>query len=116
VIGLGLIKSSILFFYKNIFNIRPFRWAVYVMLFIVISWTLGYAFSNLFTCWPVTALIEPFYGNKCVNVIPMWLSVVYTDIIVDFAILVLPIPMVLRLRLPWPQKFGVLAMFALGAT
>jgi hypothetical protein len=86
------------------------------MLFVVTAWTVSYAFANLFTCWPVTALIEPFYGNKCINAVPMWLSVVYTDIIVDVAILIMPIPMVLKLQLPWQQKLGVLGMFLLGAT
>lgn len=86
------------------------------MLGIVGMWTTSYVFANLFTCWPVTALIEPFYGNKCINAVPMWLSVVYTDIIVDVAILVMPIPMVLGLQLPMLQKVAVLAMFMLGAT
>ena len=39
-----------------------------------------------------------------------------SDIIVDFFILLMPIPMVLRLQLPIQQKIGVLAMFLLGAT
>ncbi|KAF2260277.1 hypothetical protein CC78DRAFT_473365 [Lojkania enalia] len=116
VVGLGLIKASFLFFYKSIFSVRYFRWAVYAMLCIVVGWTISYAFANLFTCWPVTALIEPFYGNKCINAVPMWLSVVYTDIIVDVGILVMPIPMVFRLQLPLAQKLGVLGMFFLGAS
>jgi hypothetical protein len=117
VVGLGLIKISILLLYHNIFShVRPFRWAVYAMLSIVGTWTISYAFANLFTCWPVTALIEPFFGNKCVNVVPLWLSVVYTDIIVDVIILVMPIPMVLRLHLPMPQRLAVLGILSLGAT
>jgi hypothetical protein len=116
VVGLGLIKVSILLMYKSIFHVRPFQWAVWVMIAIVTGWTLSYTMANIFTCWPVTALIEPFYGNKCINVIPMWLSVVYTDIILDVGILVMPIPLVLGLHLPWQQKLGVLGMLLLGAT
>ncbi|KAF1969965.1 hypothetical protein BU23DRAFT_557144 [Bimuria novae-zelandiae CBS 107.79] len=117
VVGLGFIKASILIFYRTIFTTKTFRWAVYVMLGIVGGWTIAYAFSNLFTCYPITPLVEPFYGNKCMSgAIDMWLSVVYTDLIIDVLILLMPIPMVLRLQLPWAQKLGVLGMFLLGST
>lgn len=95
---------------------RPFRIAVYVMLGIVVAWTITYIFANLFTCFPVTTLIEPFYGNKCINAVPMWLSVVGSDLVVDVGILLMPVPMVMRLQLPWKDKLGVLGMFGLGAT
>lgn len=85
------------------------------MLSIVAIWTVSYFFANLFTCYPVTPLVESFYGNKCINTIPMWLSVVATDLIVDVAILLMPVPLVLQLHLPLKDKLGVLAMFMLGA-
>lgn len=121
VVGLGLVKASILVFYMNIFTVRPFRIAVYVMLGIVISWTIAYFFANLFTCVPVTSLIEPFYddffpGRKCINAVPMWLSVVGSDLVVDVGILIMPIPMVIKLQLPWKARLGVLGMFLLGAS
>ncbi|RYC59722.1 hypothetical protein CHU98_g6475 [Xylaria longipes] len=117
VVGFGLVKSSILLFYRSIFNtVRSFRWAVNAMLGVVAAWTIAYFFSNLFTCYPITALIESFYGNKCINAVPMWLSVVATDLIVDVAILIMPIPMVLRLQLPLKERLGVLGMLLLGAS
>ncbi|KAI1198159.1 hypothetical protein F5X97DRAFT_342852 [Nemania serpens] len=117
VVGFGLVKSSILLFYKSIFStVRSFRLAVNVMLGVVTAWTISYFFSNLFTCYPVTALIESFYGNKCIDAVPMWLSVVATDLIVDVAILIMPIPMVLRLQLPLKDRLGVLGMLLLGAS
>lgn len=85
------------------------------MLGVVAAWTIAYFFSNLFTCYPITALVESFYGNKCINAVPMWLSVVATDLIVDVVILTIPIPMVLRLQLPLKERLGVLGMLLLGA-
>lgn len=116
VVGLGMVKSSILIFYKNIFTVRWFRWTVYGMLGVVAVWTLSFTLTNLFTCYPVTPLIEFFYGNKCMETVPMWLSVVITDLIVDVAILCMPVPMVLKLHLPWKERLAVLGMFMLGAT
>ena len=86
------------------------------MLGIVTSWTIAYFFANLFTCYPITPLVEPFYGKKCVNSIAMWQSAIVSDIILDFMILVMPAPMVLRLQLPLMQRLGVLGIFMLGTT
>lgn len=108
--------ASTLIFYKNIFNVHGFRVAVYIMPSIVFAWTISYFFANLFTRFPITPLIEPFYGNKCINVVPTWLSVVITDLIVDVGILLMPVPMVLRLQLPWKDRLVVLGMFGLGAS
>jgi hypothetical protein len=86
------------------------------MLGLVIAWTLSYFFANLFTCVPVTSLIEPFYGNDCINAVPMWLSVVGSDLAVDVLILIMPIGPVLKLKLPLRDRLAVLGMFGLGAT
>lgn len=118
VVGLGLVKASILMFYKSIFgNVRAFRIAVWCMMGLVVAWTITYTLTNLLTCIPVTPFIEPFYGNVCMTyVIDMWLSVVGTDLVTDVGILAMPIPMVLRLQMPWRDRLAVLGMFMTGAT
>ncbi|KAG4030748.1 hypothetical protein MFRU_011g02030 [Monilinia fructicola] len=115
-IGLGLIKSSILVFYMNIFVGAAFVLTARVMLVIVSAWTISFFFANLFTCYPITPFVEPFYGHKCINSVAMWYAMSISDMIVDILILLLPIPMVLQLKLRPKQKMGVLVMFFLGAT
>ncbi|KAI8934140.1 hypothetical protein NX059_008895 [Plenodomus lindquistii] len=115
IVGLGLTKCSILVLYKNIFDIRRFRIAVYVVLAYVVGWTISFTFSHLFTCYPITVFIEPYYGNKCVQTVPMFLALLYTDVIADIAILILPIPMVLSVRMRLKKKLAVIAMLTLGA-
>ncbi|KAF2875136.1 hypothetical protein BDV95DRAFT_309446 [Massariosphaeria phaeospora] len=115
IVGLGLIKASILIYYKNIFTTRPFRYAVYGMLTIITIWTAGYFFSHLFTCYPITVFIEPYYGNKCVNQVPMFLSVAISGTIIDCIILAMPIPVILGLQLPLKQRIAVMGILLLGA-
>ncbi|KAH6629403.1 hypothetical protein C7974DRAFT_185841 [Boeremia exigua] len=115
IIGLGLVKSSILVMYKNIFDVRKFRTVVYVVLAYVIGWTVSFSFSHLFTCYPITVFIEPYYGNSCVETVPMFLALLYTDVLADFVILVLPIPMVLSVKLTLKRKLAVIGMLMLGA-
>ncbi|KAL1966804.1 hypothetical protein VTN77DRAFT_3769 [Rasamsonia byssochlamydoides] len=116
VLGLGCAKVSILLFYRSIFSTGRFRIASLIMLVISISWTISFFFAYLFTCYPITPLIEPFYGNHCVDTLPMWYASCVSDSIIDILILTLPLPIVIRLHLPWKQKIAVVAMFLLGAT
>ncbi|CAJ2508467.1 Uu.00g134930.m01.CDS01 [Anthostomella pinea] len=116
-IGFGLVKVSIVLLYERIFhNSRPFRYAAFAMTGLLAAWALSFSFANLFICFPVTALIEPFYGKKCVDRAAVFLSTLVTDLIFDVLILAMPIPLVLRLHLPRKDRLGVLGMFLLGAT
>jgi hypothetical protein len=116
IISLGLVKASILVFYMNIFTVRPFRIASQVMLGIVISWTISFFLANLLQCIPVTPLIEPFYENNCINGLPIWYGMAISDVIMDFMILIMPIPIVFHLQVPMKQRFGIIGIFLLGAT
>ena len=115
-LGLGLTKASILVFFRNIFTIRRFKLWADIMLAIVGAWTISFFFSSLFICYPVTALIEPYYGNNCINQVAMWYASCITDFLIDVAILALPIPMVLKLQVHWHQKVGLLLIFLLGTS
>ena len=113
--GFGFAKASILVLYMRIFNVKSFRKWPMMMLGIVAAWTISFFFASLFQCYPITPLIEPFYGNKCVNTVPLWYAGGITDILLDCIILAMPVPMVIKLQLPTNQKIGVICMFLTGA-
>ncbi|KAH7094484.1 hypothetical protein FB567DRAFT_4739 [Paraphoma chrysanthemicola] len=115
IVGLGLVKSSILVMYKNIFAVRKFQLVVYAVLAFVVGWTVSFTISHLFTCYPITVFIEPYYGNSCVETVPMFLALLFTDVIADILILVLPIPMVLSIKMEIKKKLAVILMLTLGA-
>ena len=116
-LGLGAAKASILFLYMRIFNReRSFRLCSQIMLWFVATWVIMFFLTTLLQCIPITALVEPFYGNTCLNTIPFYYAGSISDIVIDFMILAMPIPMVWKLQLRIKQKIGVLAMFLLGVT
>lgn len=115
-IGLGLTKASVLVFFRNIFSIRRFKIWADIMLIVVTAWTVSFFFSNLFICYPVTALVEPYYGNNCIAQLSMWLASCITDFVVDFIILAMPIPMILTLQVPWQQKLAIQLIFLMGTS
>jgi hypothetical protein len=85
IIGLGLVKSSILILYKTIFDVPKFRICVYCALAYVIGWTVSFSFSHLFTCYPITVFIEPYYGNSCVETVPMFLALLVSSSLHDLS-------------------------------
>lgn len=115
IVGLGLVKSSILVLYYSLFPNRTFRWIIMAMLAYVAIWTISFFFSHLFTCYPVTAFIDFYQDKNCVDQVAMFLTVLYTNIVADFAILLLPIPIVVGTQMKLSTKLAVLGMLSLGA-
>ncbi|KAJ5245938.1 hypothetical protein N7468_000921 [Penicillium chermesinum] len=115
VIGIGSTKLSLLTLFRGIFGIsKPFKTTTTIMIAVTAAWTVSFFFSNLFTCYPVTALVESFYGNKCLDSVAMWYASCITDVIIDFIILVMPLPPVYKLQLPLKQRLAVAGMFVVG--
>ncbi|KAM0321727.1 hypothetical protein ACHAQA_009966 [Verticillium albo-atrum] len=115
ILGLGLVKSSILVLYLSLFPNRTFQYVVYGVLAYVIVWMISFFFSHLFTCYPITAFIDFFQDKNCVNQVAMFLTVLYTNVVADFVILILPIPMVMGIQLKLKKKIAVIGMLSLGA-
>lgn len=98
----------------RIFSIRKFRLVTQMVLVLVVAWMVAFFFATLFQCYPVTALVEPFYKKRCIDTVAFWYAGGVTDIVLDGTLLFLPVPMVLGLQLPLKQKLAVLGMFLLG--
>ncbi|KAG8531258.1 uncharacterized protein KY384_004616 [Bacidia gigantensis] len=104
-VGYGFSKASILILYLRIFDVKAFRIWPQILLGVVGAWTVAFFLASLFQCYPISALIEPFYHRKCINGLPLWYTGGVTDIVIDFGILAMPVPMVLRLKLPGSRSW-----------
>jgi hypothetical protein len=85
------------------------------MLALVAGWTIAFLIPSIFQCTPVTTLVEPFYGNHCIDTLPFYLTLSVTDSVMDLVILIFPVPMVWKLKLNTKTKLAVTGMFLLGA-
>jgi hypothetical protein len=90
----------------------------WLLIGLVTAWMIVFFFTNLLECFPISEAFvnAPGLGGnpQCIDAIPMYLSQVYSDVVLDVLILVIPIPLVWKLRLPLRQKLGVMAIFLLG--
>lgn len=70
---------------------------------------------GILICQPVEMNWNPQTpGGHCGNQNAAYSAVGVVDIVVDFAILLLPIPTVLKLQLPTANRIGLMFVFSFG--
>ncbi|CAG5158523.1 uncharacterized protein ALTATR162_LOCUS5122 [Alternaria atra] len=110
---LGLTKASMLLQYRRIFPTKQFQIANWITMAVVIGYTIWTVFSSIFMCVPVRA----FWTHEkatCLNQFAVWFTNAAINIITDFAIILLPIPVIQKLNLGKRQKIGLISIFAIG--
>lgn len=110
-------KLSVLSLYIIITPNKKFRAVVYSLMGFVIGFTLAYVLVQILDCNPVQGQwdLRLFQTTQCIDsaVSPMQiLSVI--NILVDLAVVVLPIPVILPLPLSKKDKASCLLLFAAG--
>jgi hypothetical protein len=112
-LSLGLTKASMLLQYRRIFPTKQFQIANWVTMAAVIGYTIWTVFSSIFMCVPVRA----FWTHEkavCLNQFAVWFTNAAINIVTDFAIILLPIPVIQKLNLGRRQKIGLISIFAIG--
>ncbi|RYP55422.1 hypothetical protein DL769_010185 [Monosporascus sp. CRB-8-3] len=116
--GLGIIKLSVLLFYRRIFTIGAFRLVNNAFIGVTIAWGIAYTFATALQCTPVSTIWNEFeldYGTSCVRVQALYFSIAVSDLILDVLIYLLPIPHLCQLHLPMREKLAVVGIFLLGS-
>ncbi|KAF2670818.1 hypothetical protein BT63DRAFT_202358 [Microthyrium microscopicum] len=116
--GMCFIKLSLLYLYRRIFGKtgspcwKICWWTLFV---IVVGYSICGSLAKLFSCIPISKAWEfsPDTTN-CINLPALWVTTGVMHIVTDIAILVLPIPIVLRTRMNVRQKITVLVLFGTG--
>ncbi|KAM3067971.1 SNARE-binding exocyst subunit S6 [Clarireedia jacksonii] len=118
--ALGCIKMSVLFFYHRIFcpsRTGPARIVIIAMMILITLWTLGFGFTCIFPCktdfsawWgPTKDLIK-----KCISPFDLLFALTLSDFITDALVLIIPLPLLWKLKLSIAKKISVSAIFLLG--
>ena len=113
----ALVKASILCLYLRIFAVnRRFATIVKCFLAIDVAWAIGTLFAIVFQCVPVQATWDLSIQHKtCTASAPSLIATNVPDIVIDFCLMALPMPMIWQLKLSTRRKIGLTAIFALGA-
>ena len=135
VLALASIKLSILFFYRRIFRGHFFGIAIWVLIGLVVAWASTFFIAILAACGThIRANFQTLAALKseCVDTFRILIALSASDVAVDLAILVVPIPLVsmisayiiydnsnayiqvLSLQMPVRRKLAVLAILLVG--
>lgn len=112
-LSLGLTKSSILLQYHRVFPTRKFQVVCWCLFAVVVGYTIWTVFGSIFACVPVQAFWTKERA-RCIDQFAMWFTNAAINIMTDFAIILLPMPVIRRLQLGKRQKSALIGIFAVG--
>ncbi|KAI6365774.1 hypothetical protein MCOR25_005263 [Pyricularia grisea] len=108
-------KIALLLLYLRIFPMAQVRKGAMWCGALTLGWMLACWIAACLQCIPLVKAWNPWVQGQCINLFLTQLCISIPSIIVDIAILALPIPHVLKLQLsPW-QKYLVMGTFLLGS-
>ncbi|OJD27078.1 hypothetical protein ACJ73_01539 [Blastomyces percursus] len=111
---LNFSKMSILLLYRRIFVTRKFQITVNIVFVFVTLYFIASVMANLLECRPIEKNFDMTIPGKCINVTAHWFANAISTSSSDIITLLLPMPVIHRLRLPPRQKYALMGIFALG--
>ena len=115
-IGTVLGKSSALFFYARVFS-NPnsrFKWALWIVHGLNAAWLIALIFAIIFECSPIERAWVPTLPGTCSNTDALWLGSGVPSLLIDLVILIMPVPMLWRLRMKKNRKWLIMGVFICG--
>ena len=112
--SVALVKISLVLFYKQIFATQRFKTAANILIGIILAWLIAFFLTTLFQAWPISTNWTGV-GTMIMNEGAMYIASCVTDIILDIAVLCMPLPMIKSLNLSTKKKWNLVGIFWLGA-
>ncbi|KAK3377087.1 hypothetical protein B0T24DRAFT_701223 [Lasiosphaeria ovina] len=113
-IAVCLTKISILLQYRRIFSNALMQRATQAELCFLCAWAVTLAFLLTLVCIPVAAFWDPRAGGRCLDGPTIWYTMAGVNLVTDFAIFTMPLPVLRSLHLPRRQKNMLIGVFCLG--
>ena len=114
--ALAFPKFSVIFFYYRIFNRthRAFYVAMWVAGALNLAWLVTTYFVATFQCTPVEAAWKVVPGSHCVPIGKVYVGTSIVSTVVDFTIILMPIPMLWGLKTSKYRRAFITIVFLCG--
>ncbi|KAL2165648.1 hypothetical protein VTG60DRAFT_4081 [Thermothelomyces hinnuleus] len=113
-IAVCLTKISILLQYKRIFNNTMLRKIIAAGLVFLTCWGVTLCFLLPMVCMPVAKFWHPEIDGFCLDSGTIWYVMAGVNVVTDFSLFTMPIPVISSLQLPRKQKGILMIVFTLG--
>ncbi|KUI61327.1 hypothetical protein VP1G_08505 [Cytospora mali] len=112
--SIAFLKLSILALYSSIFPNRRFNYWIRVVSGFIVSWALMSAIGAICQCMPVESFWDDSISGHCIKYGYLQFVATICNIITDFVILLMPIPLVRRLHTSKDNKRLLHFSFTMG--
>lgn len=114
--ALVCIKASLLYLYYRVFFVsRTFIITLWAVGIFVVCYSIPQIFCAIFQCTPIDANWDPTVKvNFCINIDVAATVLAGLNVLTDFALLILPMPLLYQLQMPTTQKYQIMGTFLLG--
>ncbi|OLN96857.1 hypothetical protein CCHL11_02412 [Colletotrichum chlorophyti] len=112
--GLTGVKISILLLYLRVLRDLSYRKACYYVLSFVVVVSLWMIISSILFCIPIRKNWDHNVPGRCIDAGAHWFTNAGLNIATDFMILILPVPILPKVKLARRQKISLWLIFALG--
>ncbi|KAJ5342621.1 hypothetical protein N7541_011745 [Penicillium brevicompactum] len=110
-----LTKSSIIMFYRRIFNLR---WSLYFAMSIILGYFVAVIATISVACRPLSHFwlqyTDPSAEGTCISTSDFFLINGIISVLIDVMILCVPAPIIWRLQMPRTQRLAVISILLLG--
>ncbi|KAF2150296.1 hypothetical protein K461DRAFT_269771 [Myriangium duriaei CBS 260.36] len=108
-------KLSILVFFSRIFVEQYQIITTYILMGLLMTWAIGGGLAGVFICTPIEFFWNKQIEGTCVNIKHYYSYGGVPNIIVDFFMLILPLPMVWSFQASMKVKAGLLITLLIGS-
>ena len=108
------IKTSIVCFYRRVFTTPTFQRFSFGLNTLIVAWGLAIFIACGLQCRPLRGFWDPTVPSQCMDQNKFLITNQIFNVVIDFVILGLPIPMIWNLQRAWQDKLALNGVFALG--
>ncbi|KAI1759311.1 hypothetical protein GGR53DRAFT_523962 [Hypoxylon sp. FL1150] len=109
------VKLSILSLYTVLFPIKKLAYICYVIMALSMAYLISVTLLAVLLCKPMSYNWDKTIpGGRCEGVGNAFLAAGIANLVLDAFIVVLPMPLLFRLRMSMPKRLMVVSMFSLG--
>ena len=113
--GYPLSKISLTLLYQRIFILRWFNICCWILIALFSGYAISTGLVNIWLTIPINAYWDiSVRPKRVVNETELFKANAYFNIITDFALLVLPLSVLWRLKMSGARKVGLSIVFAIG--
>ena len=113
-VAVCLTKISIVLQYRRIFFQSFLRHVTLGFLVLLSAWAVTLSVMLPLVCTPVESFWNRAVPGRCMNFKTVWYVMAGVNVVTDFALFIMPIPVISSLQLPRRQKLMLVVVFGLG--